>query len=321
MGKAVEEIIASAKLRAVDDRIKMEDTVGEFCDALLGFIDVSIQWKIEVDDVLNLDANWARVSPFAARAISLSLLTTKILDTAYEIPKSLMSGAFTSTVVNWRYVVETKNIALMIDLDIVGPMGFLWLNYNMIDQAKVRGAGKDSELIALQAKRILCEAGFGYDGNSKEPWAKIDERRYSNSISRSKYVWSHREFPPEVSEQLRTELAASEESMIRASNKLAHPTLASPRVFGDNLHAMMLSTVLEPMAVMLAYKVAASELAGWEKTKTVGEQFLTYPHEYTKAKALSFKVKEIYDYCFEVFRNQWLGGIENSNPLPGAPKT
>ena len=297
--------MTSAKQKDLDCRAGMEDAIGDVCDALRGFIDISMEWKTQVDDVFNLDPSRARTSHFAARTISLSLLTNKILQAACEIPRVLMSGALTSTVIDWRCVVEAKNIALMIDLDVMGPMGFLWLHYGLIEQSKVGGAGEDSRLLADQAKRILRDAGFEYDGRTRDPWAKIGDKRFSNSMERSEYVWRHRKFPSQVSAQMRIEMATAEQNMIRASNMFAHPTLAPQEVFRDKLRPMLLSTVLDPMAVMLAYKVAGSELVGWEYTTTVGEQFHVYPRENGDAKALSFALIEIYDHCFKVLRKHY----------------
>ena len=55
MYRTVEEIISTAKQQEVDDRAKMEDVVGDLCDALRGFIDVSVEWKTAVDKALNID--------------------------------------------------------------------------------------------------------------------------------------------------------------------------------------------------------------------------------------------------------------------------
>ena len=128
-------------------------------------------------------------------------------------------------------------------------------------------------VFADQAKQILADAGFEYDGRSRDPWAIMDGKKYANSIARSEYVWRHRRFPPAASSQIRAELAAAEQRMIRASNMFVHPTATLREILEDKLHAMVLATVLDPMAVMLAYKVAASEVAGWSFTKPVGEQF------------------------------------------------
>ncbi len=70
---------------------------------------------------------------------------------------------------------------------------------------------------------------------------------------------------------------------------------------------MMVTTVLDIMAVMLAYKVAASEVADWPYRKTVGEQFHVYPPEEELARGLSFIVQDMYDYCFKIFQERYLG--------------
>ena len=210
MYRSVEEIIAAARQSEIDDRAKMDEVAGDICDALRGFIDMSIEWKTEADKAFNIEPERAQKSKFVARAVSLSLLASKILTTAFEIPRSLMSGSLTSTVVNWRQVAEAKNIALMIDLDVVGPMGFLWLHYSMIEQAKVSLLGTESQRVAAQGKQILQKAGHEYDSSSRDPWAIIDGKRYRNSIARSEFVWHHRKFPPEASLQLRRQMADAE---------------------------------------------------------------------------------------------------------------
>ena len=188
-----------------------------------------------------------------------------------------------------------------------GPMGFLWLHYGMIGQAKVDGAGDDSMRFAAQAKRILADAGHPYDSKAREPWSQINGQPYPNSIARSDYVWRNREFPPEASQPIRAELAAAEQRMIRASNMFSHPTLTPREILKGKLHPMILTTVLDIMAVVLAYKVAAGDVAEWPYTKTVGEQFHVYPPEEERARELSFMVKDMYDYCFKVFQEQFLG--------------
>ena len=307
MYKSVEEIIAEAKQREADDRVDMEKSIGEVCDAIQGFINVSIKWKAEVDRVFRFEPSRERMSEFMARAMSLSVLTNRILETAQDIPRTLMAGALSSTVMSWRYVAETKNIALMIDLDVEGPMGFLWLHHGMIGQAKVDGAGDDSTRFAAQAKRILADAGYPYDSKAREPWSQIKGQPYPNSIVRSDYVWRNRKFPPEASRPMRAELAAAEQRMIRASNMFSHPTLTPREILKGKLHPMMVTTVLDIMAVMLAYKVAASDVAEWPYTKTVGEQFHVYPLEEERARETSFMVKDMYDHCFNVFQEQFLG--------------
>ena len=198
---------------------------------------------------------------------------------------------------------------MMVDLDVVGPTGFLWLHHGIIEMAKIGAAGKDSKKFAEQVKEILASWGFEYNPRARDPWSiGIDGKRYSNSIDRSKYIWQHRKFPPDFTEKERPYFAAVEQQMIRESGNLLHPTLTPREVIAGKLPAMMMSTILDPMAVMLAYKVAASELVGWPEKETVGEQFHVYPPGEEAAESLSFMVKEMYDHCQSIFRQHFLGG-------------
>ena len=88
---------------------------------------------------------------------------------------------------------------------------------------------------------------------------------------------------------------------------MAHPTLLPQDILQDKLYALIFSTTLDPMAVMMAYKDAASEVVGWPPTKTVGDQFHVYPLELKQAGEISLMVKDMYDHCSEVFRKQFLG--------------
>ena len=93
--------------------------------------------------------------------------------------------------------------------------------------------------------------------------------------------------------------------MIRQSNALAHPTMHRS-VLEYNPQLLMLAAILDPRAVMLAYKVAASELKQWETTETVGEQFHLYPDGNDQAKTLSYIVMELYNHCRDVFYDQFV---------------
>ena len=88
---------------------------------------------------------------------------------------------------------------------------------------------------------------------------------------------------------------------------MAHPTLLPQEILQDKLYALIFSTTLDPMAVMMAYKNAASEVVGWPPTKTVGDQFHVYPAEEERARDLSLMVKAMYEHCSEVFREHFLG--------------
>ena len=78
----------------------MQASVGEICDAWRGYIDISGEWKTAADEALGIDFHESRIDLFTARAASLSVLTTKILTRAGEMPKLLSSGAIESMVVN-----------------------------------------------------------------------------------------------------------------------------------------------------------------------------------------------------------------------------
>ena len=244
---------------------------------------------------------------FTARAVSLGILTNKILMAAWEVPKGLLSGAVASTMTNWRYITETKNIAMMIDMDIDGKKGFLWLHHKMIEHAGAE-AGDGTGVFADQAKQILEEAGFKYKRADKEPWAKeVNGKKYGTSVERSGYVWHHRKFPPELSKSQRSNLAEAEQELLRLSNKFAHPTLASPEMIKDKVPRMVISTAQATMSVMLAYKVAASDLAGWQYTRTVGEQFHIYPPDQGELETLSYMVEDLYDHCSKVIWSHYMG--------------
>ena len=318
MYRTIEEIIASSKDKESDEIAVLQAHNGDLCDALRGFIDISAEWKVAADKAFSIDFDNARMSPFTARALTLSLLTTKILDAAYEVPKTFLSGALAATLVNWRYMVETRNIALMIDLDVLGTTGFHWLHHGMIEMARVGAAGKDSRKFFEQAKEILFTGGFAYDARAKDPWSiGIDGKKYSNSVDRSKYIWEQRKFPLEVTEKDRVYFAAAEQQMLRETGNLLHPSLTPREVIAGKLPAMVMSTILDPMAVMLAYKVAASELVEWPETKTVGEQFHVYPADEEAAESLSFMVKDMYDYCGSFSRQHFLGERSEAVDNPG----
>ena len=104
---------------------------------------------------------------------------------------------------------------------------------------------------------------------------------------------------------MRSTLESAEIRMIRQSNAVAHPTLYKSMVDYDP-HPLMLTAILDPMAVMLAYKVAASDLKLWPFTETVGDQFHLYPSDNTQVKTLSLMVIESYDHCRNLYYQQFL---------------
>ena len=125
MHRTVEEVIAASKQKESKELAEMERVAGDFCDALRGFVDISIEWKMETDAAVGINFDDVRTDLFTARAVSLSVLTARALERARETPKALMAGALMSVVGVWRYVSETKNIAMAIDVDLEGPTGFL----------------------------------------------------------------------------------------------------------------------------------------------------------------------------------------------------
>ena len=178
----------------------------------------------------------------------------------------------------------------------------------MIDQAKVDGAGEESPKFAEQAKRILAEAELPYNREKNDPWKEgIDGKKYTTAVDRSRYVWSMRKFPAELGVEDRSYLADAEQQMIRLANSLIHPTMTPQDKLKGSLHPMMLTTILDLMAVMLAYKVAVSHIADWSFTKTVGEQFHNYPPEATKARDLSYTIMDMHHHCLEIFREKFMG--------------
>ena len=308
MHRTVEEAIAASKKKESKELAGMEAAAGDFCDALRGLVDISMEWKAATDAVVNINLDDARIDLFTARAVSLSVLTARILERAREMPKALMSGALMSTVSVWRYISETKNIAMAIDVDLEGPTGFLWLNHGMIDQAKVDGAGEESPKFAEQAKQILAEAKLPYDRGKRDPWKEgIDGKKYTTAVDRSQYVWRMRKFPARFGPEERSYLANAEQRMIKLANSLIHPTMTPQDKLKGSLHPMMLTMILDLMAVMLAYKVAVSDVAGWPYTKTVGEQFHVYPPEAAEARNLSYMVAEMQEHCLSVFRERFMG--------------
>ena len=308
MYRTIEEIMAAAKQEEIEERAKTEASVGGVCDALRGFVDISMEWKRAADEALKIKIEDVRDDPFTARAVSLSILTKNILLSAWEMPKALLSGAAISTAASWRYITETKNIAMLIDLDVDGTAGFQWLHHKVIEQDKGSRPGDDFWGFAEQAKEFLNNAGLGYQKDERDPWSVgVEGKKYGNSVDRSGYVWNNRKFPPEVSEQFRSSMFQAEQSMIRIANGLAHPTLMPPEKLKNKVPAMMLTAVNDPLAVMLAYKVAASDLAGWPYTKTVGEQFHIYPPDQGTLRELSYMVLDMNKHCANVIRDRYLG--------------
>ena len=308
MYRSVEEIIAASKQEEIRELAKSEAAIGDVCDALRGLVDISIEWKRAADEAFSIKIDDVQSDLFAARAVSLGILTNKILMAAWELPKALLSGCVASIMFNWRYMTETRNIAMMIDMDIEGQTGFVWLHHKLIERAGVGSAEDGTGGFADQAKQILEEAGFKYDKNDVDPWTReTNGRKNRNSVQQSGFVWRHRKFPSEMSSDLRSSLAENEQDLLRLANKFAHPTLVSPDMIQQKVPRIILTAIQSGMSVMLAYKVAASDLLEWPYTRTVGEQFFVYPPDHEQIKALSSMVFEMYDHCSEVIRSHYLG--------------
>ena len=306
MNQNINRIIASSKAKEAELRETTEAVMGPYCDALRGFIDSASEWKTAADQAFDIDFEQCRTDPFIARVVSLNILTSRMLETAHDIARLLQVGAGTPAMVSWRALSEAKNTALLIDLNVEGPAGFIWLHHGMIEYSRMMEDDDAGVSFADQAKQVLADAGFDYDRNQRDLWAKgVDGILHTNAVDRCRYVWSYRKFPPEVDQETRSALEEAEVKMIRQSNALAHPTMHRS-VVEYNPQLLMLAAILDPMAVMLAYKVAASELKLWETTETVGEQFHLYPEGNDQAKTLSYIVMELYNHCRDVFHDQFL---------------
>ena len=304
--QTVEEAIAATKDEYAKQREESEALLGNYCDALLGFIKTSSRWKAAIDQAFSINVDDANTDPFTARALSLSILTTRILNTALDISGLLRIGAMIPAIVSWRIMSEAKNAALLIDLDPTGSAGFLWLHHGVIEQAKMMGDDPTTLNAISQGKEILAQAGFKYDSRKGVPWALgIDGKTHSNAVDRCKYVWKHRKFPMEVDQQTLSMLESAEIQMIRQSNTVAHPTLYHSSVdFSPQI--LIVTACLEPMAVMLAYKAAGSHLKLWPPTETVGDQFHVYPPGNPEPEELGFMAMELYFHCWNVFTSQFL---------------
>ena len=306
MDSTVEEIISAAKAEHTQQQREIEAIFGKCCDDLRGFIETARGWKNIADEAFSIDIEASSTHLFTARSLSLSILTSKILETALDIAGLLQTGMAIPAMVSWRIMSEAKNTALLIDLDIRGQAGFLWLHHGVIEQAKMMRNDQTTLNAIEQGKRILARAGFAYDSKKRDPWALgIDGKIHSNAVDRCRYVWTHRKFPLGVDQNTLSLLESAEIEMIKQSNAVAHATL-NRSMMDFNPHLLLLTAFLDPMAVMLAYKTAASDLKLWPVTGTVGEQFQVYPPEHHEAREMSSMVMELYEYCLSAYASQFL---------------
>ena len=305
MSETIEEIIIEAKEREGLLRETAEGSVGHLCDRIRGFIDVSARWKTAADEVFDITSREPATNKFAARASSLSILTNRTLEIGDEIARVIQAGARRSALANWRALAEAKNNALLIDIDISGTAGFLWQHYGVIENAKIHKDDEVAQRSAEISKKCLAEAGFESSTRKREHWAKgIDGTPRTDAVARSKYVAKNRNLPPQLDRQTIEMLSEKEQQMIRESNAVVHPTLSRNAV-DISFPWIMLASIVDPMSVMLVYKVAASDAAGWPYTETVGEQFHVYPAEADDSRILSLMVVEAYGYCLDIFRGQF----------------
>ena len=303
---SLEEIIAVSKEREVELRRVADSEWGVLCDAVRGFVHISRDWYEAVSTPFNIDPREMATRASAARVTSLRALTGRTIEVADEIVRVVQAGSAKSALALWRTLAEAKNNALLIDLDVSGEAGFLWLHLGVIEGTKSDPTNKELAQSAEQSKEFLADAGFEYNSRKRDPWAiGIDRKIYANALSRSEYIARHRKLPPEIPRERYAMLAAEEQAMIRKSNAVAHPTLFRGTVDAP-LPVIMLAAIIDPMAVMLAYKVAASDFLGWPRFPTVGEQFTIYPPENPEAGILSAAVKAMHFHCLGICREFFL---------------
>lgn len=301
---SVEEIISDSKKELETGlRLVADSDLGKLCDAINGFVHTAVEWKKAANQAFGEELfDEVATNKFAARAASLSVLTNATIEIASDIVRSVQAGSSKSAFALWRALAEAKNNALLIDLDVSGTAGFLWLHYGVINGAKADPRNEDLKWAAEAAKNYLLTAGFRYDGKSRDPWAKgIDGKTYGNALLRSEYIARYRKLPAEIPREHLEMLSAAEQEMIRMSNAVAHPILFRGTI-NVPLPAIILASIIDPMAVMLAYKVAASELQGWPQYPTVGEQFTIYPVENQEARVLSDAVVAMHFHCVAICR-------------------
>lgn len=303
MSLSIAEIIAVSKERDTELRRVVDSEWGVLVDAVRGFVHTAGEWHQAVSIPFSEAARAMATDKSAARVTSLSALTGRTIEVADDIVRVVQGGSAKSAFALWRTLAEAKNNALLIDLDVSGEAGFLWLHLGVIEGPKSDPTNKELAWAAEQSKKYLADAGVEYNGRKRDPWAiGIDGKIHANALSRSEYVARHRKLPYGIPRERYTEVAIAEQAMIRKSNAVAHPTLFRGKV-DVPLPVIMLAAIIDPMAVMLAYKAAASDLLGWPPLPTtVGEQFTIYPPENHEAGILSATVMAMYSHCLGLSR-------------------
>ena len=102
MNQNINQIIASSKVKETELLEETEAVMGSYCDAPRGFIDSDGEWKTTADQAFDIDFKQCRTDPFAARAVSLNILTNRVLETAHDIARLLKAGAGAPPMVSWR---------------------------------------------------------------------------------------------------------------------------------------------------------------------------------------------------------------------------
>ena len=297
MSLSIAEIIAASKERETELRRVIDSEWGVLGDAVMGFLHISRDWYVAVSIPFSEAARAVATDKSAARVASLSALTGRTIEVAVDIVRAVQTGSTKSAFALWRTLAEAKNNALLIYLDVSGEAGFLWLHLGFIEGAKSDPTNKELAGAAEQSKKYLADAGYEYNSRKRDPWAiGIDGKIHANALDRSEYVARHRKLPHGIPRERYTELAIAEQAMIRKSNAVAHPTLVRGTV-DVPLPMIMLAAIIDPMSVMLAYKVAASDFLGWPQFPTVGEQFTIYPPENHEAGILSAAVTAMHSHC------------------------
>ena len=102
MNQNINQIIASSRAKEAEIQEETEAVMGPYCDALRGFIDSAGEWKTAADQAFDIDFKQCRTDPFAARSVSLNILTNRVLETAHDIARLLKAGAGAPAMVSWR---------------------------------------------------------------------------------------------------------------------------------------------------------------------------------------------------------------------------
>lgn len=298
MDVSIANMIAAAKANETEMREVAEVIFGECTDALLGYEHAAALWKNAADDVFQIGMEESLSNDFTARAFALAGLASRTLESMRDMVRSLRSGSITQTMVCWRAFAEAKNSALFIDMNKAGSAGWRWMCHQGIEQAKLNPDDhlwKDyREFLEKRLEERDSEAGAG----RMDTWAVSDDhKQYKDAISRSEYVWRCRPLP--LSPDVRAAMMKFETDMIKQANSVVHPTLSKALV-QISPHVHLVSTLVDSMAVMEAYKIAAGSTRGWPDT----DQFSEYPAQQLNLQDLADNVLLMHGHCLIVCHNQ-----------------